>query len=106
MPDRRFQAQRPGQGLGQQDAVNGCIRRQFVEQAGECILSDGTGCTTNGRQAVAFEEPLNLARVRRRGRIVGRLDNRKAKLRRAATLEDGGSALNVGPDRVSDRASL
>jgi hypothetical protein len=55
---------------------------------------------------VALEESLDLAEVCSRGRIFGRLDNCEAERLRAASRQTGGAPLDIGPDRIGDRAPL
>jgi hypothetical protein len=86
--------------------VDSRISGQLIEQPVERILTDSGWLLADRREAVALEQPLYLSEVRGRGRIVGGLDNREAERRRAAIPKNGGSALNVSPDRIRDRASL
>ena len=105
-PDGPIEAERRRQWLGQQDAVDGVVARQRVEDRVERFLGDRVGLAADGSQAVPRKQALDLAQVRRRGRVLGRLDDRQAERRGAAGREAGGAALDVGPDRIGDRAPL
>jgi hypothetical protein len=102
---RPLQAQRRGERLGQQDAVNGGVGGDLVEQGSERVLIGLLGAAPNGGQAVTLEQPLDLAQVRRRSRVLACLDDCKTGRRRAAGDEAGGAPLDVGPDLFGDRAS-
>jgi hypothetical protein len=106
MLHRPVEAQRGRQGLGQEDAVDGVVRGDLVQQRAERLLIGVLRPPADRGQAVAGEQPLDLAQVRRRGRVFRCFDDREAERRRAASRETGGAPFDVGPDRVGDRASL
>ena len=85
--------------------MDGCIRRDIIQQSIKGRLLDALRLAAYGCQPVSLELALNLPQVRGRRRIAGPLDDGEARQREAASGEAGGSAFHILPDRISDRAA-
>jgi len=86
--------------------VNGTVLGKLVQEGIERRLVWLLGLPADGCQPVPLEQALDLAEVRGRGRVLRRFDDGEAKRRRTASRETGSAPLDIGPDRIRDRAPL
>jgi hypothetical protein len=78
VPDGAVEAQGRGQWLRQEDAVDGSLTRQLIQQRVEYLLVERFGPPADGGQAVPLESSLDGAQVGVGRRIIGGLDDGKA----------------------------
>jgi hypothetical protein len=104
-PEGVVEAERGRQRLSEEDAVNGPVRGERVQDRSETFLVRSFDRPADGNKVVPLELSLDLAQVRRRGRVFACLHDRETGRRRAAGGEAGSAPLDVRPDLIGDRAS-